>query len=135
MAIFLGSLNGAETPTQYFARLLAAVRAQVPTADILEALVRMGYTAEEIRGNLQRAARGERVRQPKQRVGAISCRTGSTGFRLCVYPGAEFSEDANEGQYATVCEEHGTLVFSPTLAVAKRLDATDFCGECRRIAL
>ena len=123
---------------RYFDKVVASLRTPPGKLDeaAVEKLLTMGYTVDEIRQNARRASRGERVQPPKNPRGPLSCRTGSTGFKLCVYDGAEFggAEMGKDGKYAVVCEEHNTISFMPSLALTRRTDSTDFCEECMALA-
>ena len=64
------------------------------------------------------------------RAGCLSlARSRRTGALRGVYRAKEQGLDT-EG-YATVCEDHSTLVISETRALAFASDTDEFCDECR----
>lgn len=54
-----------------------------------------------------------------------------TGERLTVGTAAELGIDATDGKWATVCEEHSTIVNSATQKLAYEVTGKDFCDGCR----
>lgn len=56
-------------------------------------------------------------------------RSRRTGVLRGVYRAAAAGIDGDG--WATVCEDHSTLVLSETRALALASDTTDFCDECR----
>jgi len=69
-------------------------------------------------------------RERAARVGCVYLATSiRTGALRGVYRAREAGIDA-EG-WATVCEDHGTLVLSETRALALACDTLVFCDDCR----
>ena len=120
---------------KHFEVILAFLRQKRPVPDApVEALVRAGYTPVEVRENLKPVAKGQRLLPRKKKTGEpISCRTGKTGFSLCIYKGTIFELDSEGNRYTVMCEEHSTLVYVETLVDARLTDVDDFCDDCREL--
>jgi hypothetical protein len=68
-----------------------------------------------------------------ERRGRAGCiylaKSRRTGALRGVYNAQE--QALEESGWATVCEDHGTLVISETRALALASDTDEFCDECR----
>jgi len=74
-------------------------------------------------------------REQAERAGCISLRrTRQTGTVVGVYKCAEAGLDDDDGQapWATVCEEHGTVISHRTrkLALSHASDPSGWCEDC-----
>lgn len=55
----------------------------------------------------------------------------ATGEKLTVATAVEFGADPEGGKWITFCEEHKTIVHSPTQSAAYYTHGIDFCDGCR----
>lgn len=55
----------------------------------------------------------------------------ATGEKLTVGTAVELELDPEGGKWVTVCEDHGTHVYSATQSAAYYTHGVDFCEGCR----
>ena len=81
-----------------------------------------------------RATRQQLDREQNKRAGCVALAySRRSGTLRGVYRAAE---QGLEGEgWATICEDHSTLVISETRALAMASDTPDFCDECRAYVL
>jgi hypothetical protein len=61
----------------------------------------------------------------------ITWRSRATGTMLTCGTADDLDCDPDGGKWVTICEKHGTLINSSTLAIARATWSTDFCDDCR----
>lgn len=61
----------------------------------------------------------------------VERRNRQTGTLLVVGRPSDLGLDESEGAWVTVCDEHGTLVYSDTRSLAMATYPLDFCDDCR----
>lgn len=92
-----------------------------------------GFTREEVTYTDIRVLDREAADPAKERATRAGCvylaRSRRTGALRGVYRAREAGIDGDG--WATVCEDHGTLVLSETRALALMSDTNDFCDDCR----
>lgn len=77
--------------------------------------------------------RAELDRERDERAGCVYlARSVRTRALRGVYRAREAEID--DRGWATVCEDHGTLILSDTRALALATDTDDFCDDCRDLA-
>ena len=72
-------------------------------------------------------------RECSERAGCVALRRArSTKRPVGIYNCAEAGLDCGDGRWATICEDHGTIIAHTSKATALRLAAApeEWCAEC-----
>lgn len=75
-----------------------------------------------------------RIKHAQVEVGVRAVyRNQFTGKHVVIYDGAEVGLDTDGGRWQVVCEEHGNILSTETLALAKSAakEPEEWCEQCR----